>query len=89
MRAVVAHAAHDLRLEERPAAVEPGEGEVLVRVAAGGICGSDLHYYHNGGFGTVRLREPMILGHEASGTVAALDPKFVRSRPLTGRASRV
>lgn len=72
MRTVVAHAAHDLRLEDRPEEAGPGEGEVLVHVAAGGICGSDLHYYHNGGFGTVRLREPMILGHEASGTVAAL-----------------
>lgn len=72
MRAVVAHAAHDLRLEERPEETAPGEGQVLVRVAAGGICGSDLHYFHNGGFGTVRLREPMILGHEASGIVAAL-----------------
>ncbi|WP_429820470.1 L-idonate 5-dehydrogenase [Ensifer sp. B1-9] len=72
MRAVVAHAAHDLRFEDRPEETEPGESEVLVHVAAGGICGSDLHYYHNGGFGTVRLREPMILGHEASGNVAAL-----------------
>lgn len=72
MRAVVAHAARDLRLEEREEETAPGEGHVLVRVAAGGICGSDLHYFHNGGFGTVRLREPMILGHEASGTVASL-----------------
>lgn len=72
MRAVVAHAAHDLRLEERPEEAAPGEGQVLVRVAAGGICGSDLHYFHNGGFGTVRLREPMILGHEASAVVAAV-----------------
>ncbi|MDE2198430.1 MAG: L-idonate 5-dehydrogenase, partial [Rhodospirillales bacterium] len=34
-----------------------------------GICGSDLHYYHDGGFGTVRVREPMILGHEIAGEV--------------------
>ncbi|MGF6178177.1 L-idonate 5-dehydrogenase [Ensifer sp. 4252] len=72
MRAVVAYAPHDLRLEERPEEVEPDEGQVLVRIAAGGICGSDLHYYHNGGFGTVRLKEPMILGHEASAVVAAV-----------------
>ena len=37
--------------------------------AAGGICGSDLHYYHHGGFGTVRIKQPMILGHEIAGTV--------------------
>ena len=72
MRAVVAHAPHDLRIEDRPEVSEPGEGEVRVRVAAGGICGSDLHYYHQGGFGTVRIREPMILGHEVSAVVDAV-----------------
>ncbi len=71
MRAVVVHAAKDLRIEERPVEA-PGPGEVLIRLAAGGICGSDLHYYNHGGFGTVRLREPMILGHEVSGWVEAL-----------------
>lgn len=71
MKAVVIHAARDLRIEER-AAREPGPGEVKLRLAAGGICGSDLHYYHQGGFGAVRLREPMILGHEVSATVESL-----------------
>jgi L-idonate 5-dehydrogenase len=36
----------------------------------GGICGSDLHYFNHGGFGTVRLKEPMVLGHEVAGRVA-------------------
>lgn len=71
MKSLVIHAAKDLRLEER-AAEEPGPGEVSVRLATGGICGSDLHYYNHGGFGTVRLREPMILGHEVSGHVTQL-----------------
>lgn len=71
MQAVVIHAPHDLRLEDRPLPA-PGPGEVLVRVRAGGICGSDLHYYHNAGFGTVRIQEPMVLGHEAAGEIAAL-----------------
>ncbi len=71
MRAIVIHKAKDLRIEERPVD-EPGPGEVAVTIAAGGICGSDLHYYNHGGFGTVRLKEPMILGHEVSGYVAAL-----------------
>ncbi|MEO0679409.1 MAG: L-idonate 5-dehydrogenase [Pseudomonadota bacterium] len=71
MKALVIHAPKDLRLEEREAPA-PGPGQVCVRLAAGGVCGSDLHYYHHGGFGTVRLREPMILGHEVSGHVAAL-----------------
>lgn len=59
---------NDLRIEteEVPA---PGEGQVLLAVAAGGICGSDMHYLSDGGIGTIRVREPIILGHEASGRV--------------------
>ncbi|MFK3780225.1 L-idonate 5-dehydrogenase [Agrobacterium sp. NPDC089420] len=71
MKAVVIHAAKDLRIEERPAE-QPGPGQVEVAIEAGGICGSDLHYYNHGGFGTVRVREPMILGHEVAGTIKAL-----------------
>ena len=71
MRAIVIHAAKDLRIEQRED--EPvGPGEVAVRIEAGGICGSDLHYYNHGGFGAIRLREPMVLGHEIAGTVAEL-----------------
>jgi len=71
MKAIVAHAARDLRIEDRDMP-EPGAGQVLIRMAAGGICGSDLHYYNHGGFGPIQLREPMILGHEVSGHVEAL-----------------
>jgi L-idonate 5-dehydrogenase len=66
MKALVIHAARDLRLEERPEPV-PGPGEVLLQVALGGVCGSDLHYYNHGGFGAVRLREPMVLGPGITG----------------------
>jgi L-idonate 5-dehydrogenase len=71
MKAVVIHAAKDLRIEDREPEA-PGKGQVEVQIEAGGICGSDLHYYNHGGFGTVRLREPMILGHEVAGTIKAL-----------------
>ncbi|NTZ91538.1 L-idonate 5-dehydrogenase [Agrobacterium tumefaciens] len=71
MKAVVIHAAKDLRIEEREAE-QPGPGQIEVAIEAGGICGSDLHYYNHGGFGTVRVREPMILGHEVAGTIKAL-----------------
>jgi L-idonate 5-dehydrogenase len=73
MKAIVIHGPNDLRLEDRPDGA-PGPGQVLVRVLSGGICGSDLHYYNHGGFGAVRLREPMILGHEVAGVVAAVGP---------------
>lgn len=71
MRSVVIHSAKDLRVEER-ASEAAGADQVLVRIERGGICGSDLHYFNHGGFGTVRIREPMILGHEVAGRVAAL-----------------
>jgi len=68
MRGIIIHAPKDLRIED--VAPEPlGPRDVRVRIEAGGICGSDLHYYHHGGFGTVRLRQPMALGHEIAGTV--------------------
>ncbi|MCQ0986796.1 L-idonate 5-dehydrogenase [Jiella marina] len=65
------YAQHDVRLETTELD-EPQAGEVLVAMGAGGICGSDLHYFHEGGFGPIRVREPIILGHEAAGTIAAL-----------------
>jgi L-idonate 5-dehydrogenase len=65
---VVIHAPKDLRIEAVPA-VAPGPDEVRVAIEAGGICGSDLHYFNHGGFGAVRIKEPMVLGHEIAGTV--------------------
>ncbi|MCG6883153.1 MAG: L-idonate 5-dehydrogenase [Silicimonas sp.] len=62
---------NDLRIETDEVA-EPGPGQVLVGIAAGGICGSDMHYLSQGGIGTIRVREPIILGHEASGRVIAV-----------------
>ena len=68
MKAIVIHAAKDLRIEDRE--VEPlNPGQLRLRLATGGVCGSDLHYYNHGGFGAVRLKEPMILGHEVSAYV--------------------
>jgi len=71
MKSIVIHAAKDLRIEER--LVEgPGPGQVQIKLATGGICGSDLHYFNHGGFGTVRLKEPMILGHEVAGHITEI-----------------
>lgn len=69
MKAIILHAAGDLRVEEIAPAEPARAGEVRVAISHGGICGSDLHYYHHGGFGAVRLREPMALGHEVSGRI--------------------
>jgi len=76
------HAPHDIRIESETVD-DPGPGEVLVAVGAGGICGSDLHYYHDGGFGPIRVQEPIILGHEAAGTVLEIGEGVTTLSPGT------
>lgn len=77
MLACTIHAKEDLRIES---ATTPdiGAGEVLVRLGAGGICGSDLHYYFEGRNGSFVIREPLVPGHEASGVVAAVGAGVTR-----------
>lgn len=57
--------------EARP---EPGPGELQVRVAAIGICGSDMHAFTEGGVGDSPCKYPTVLGHEPSGTVTKVGP---------------
>jgi len=71
------HAKDDLRIEP-VATPEVGAGEVLLQLGAGGICGSDLHYYYEGRNGSFVVREPLIPGHEASATVAAVGAGVTR-----------
>ncbi len=85
MKACVIRGARDLAVEER-AAPEPSASEVVIRLGAGGICGSDLHYFAEGGVGDFKLREPMILGHEAAGVVARIGPS-VRSVKVGDRVA--
>ena len=70
------HGAGDLRLAEEPAPAV-GAGESLVRVEAVGICGSDLHWFEEGGIGDARLASPLVIGHEFAGVV--------EGGPLDGR----
>ena len=78
MQGVIIHAPKDLRIEAVARPARPGRGPC--RHPAGGICGSDLHYYHHGGFGAVRIKEPMALGHEIAGTVARSARRSARVR---------
>ena len=80
MLAARIHAKEDLRLDplDMPS---PGAGEVLLKLGAGGICGSDLHYYFEGRNGSFVVREPLIPGHEASAVVAAIGPGVTRVKP--------
>ncbi len=70
MRAARLHAARDLRIAPEPDPI-PGPGESLVRVDAVGLCGSDLHWFLEGGIGPIRLATPIVPGHEMGGTIAA------------------
>jgi len=91
MKAIVIHGAKDLRIEECSIPA-PRKGEVEVTIATGGICGSDLHYYNHGGIGNhIRVREPMVLGHEVSGFVTAIGPgvtEFVEGNLVAVSPSR-
>jgi L-idonate 5-dehydrogenase len=73
MQALVIHSSGDLRVEDYPTP-DVASGQVRVRIRTGGICGSDLHYYQHGGFGAIRIQQPMVLGHEVAGVVEELAP---------------
>lgn len=77
MLAARIYAKEDLRLDEFETP-KPGPGEVLLKLGAGGICGSDLHYYFEGRNGSFVVREPLIPGHEASAVVEAVGPGVTR-----------
>ncbi len=71
MRAAVLVEPRRIAIEDRPVP-RPGPREVLVEVAAVGLCGSDVHYFEHGRIGDHVVRSPLVLGHEASGRVAAV-----------------
>lgn len=71
------HAAGDLRIDEVPLPT-PGEGETLVRMTDMGLCGSDLHWFAEGGIGDAVLTEPLVPGHELAGI--AVDGPFAGRR---------
>jgi L-iditol 2-dehydrogenase len=74
MKAAVLHGVGDLRVEAVPKPEIADPDDVLVRIGAVGVCGSDIHFLERGRIGDFVVRAPVILGHEASGTVAAIGP---------------
>jgi len=63
MKVARLHGIHDLRLHDEPVPA-PSAGETLLRITAVGICGSDIHWYTEGGIGVASLTHPFVLGHE-------------------------
>nr|XP_033776041.1 sorbitol dehydrogenase isoform X1 [Geotrypetes seraphini] len=78
--AVVVHGINDLRLEKRPVP-EPGPNEVLLKMHSVGICGSDVHYWQHGRIGDFIVKKPMVLGHEAAGTVVKVGSSVTHLKP--------
>jgi D-xylulose reductase len=77
VKALVLEAKHELSLRDFPIEREEALGpkDVRIKLHTVGICGSDVHYYTHGAIGPFVVREPMILGHEASGVVVETGPE--------------
>ena len=71
MRASVLVSAGAIEMQERPVPT-PAADEVLVRVTAVGVCGSDVHFYRDGHLGDWVVTEPLVLGHESGGVIVAV-----------------
>ncbi len=73
MQAAFLYGIRDVRIDQVPTPT-PGPGEVLLQIAAVGVCGSDVHYYLEGRIGSQVVTDPIVMGHEFSARVAALGP---------------
>lgn len=83
MRAAFLDAPHQLAVRDT-AVPEPGPYDVLVRLSSVGLCGSDVHFWEHGRVGDLVVEQPLILGHEAAGVIAAVgaqvDPARIGQR---------
>jgi L-iditol 2-dehydrogenase len=62
----------DIRIDDVPLPSSPAPDEILLRVSAVGVCGSDLHTYVDARIGDTTVQSPLILGHEFGGVAAAV-----------------
>jgi len=81
MLAAVLHKAHDLRMEQVPKPAVSQPDDVLVKIGAVGVCGSDVHFLERGRIGNFVVEQPVILGHEAGGTVVEVGPAVKGLKP--------
>ncbi|MBZ0276201.1 MAG: alcohol dehydrogenase catalytic domain-containing protein, partial [Anaerolineae bacterium] len=72
MKAARLYGPRDIRLDTVPEPPAPGAGDILLKVKAVGICGSDLHMYLDGRIGDTAFTSPLVIGHEFMGEVVAV-----------------
>lgn len=80
MKALVLERTRELALRDIDLPQAVGPGDVRIKVHTVGVCGSDVHYYVHGGIGPFRVDAPMVLGHEASGTVVETGARVTHLR---------
>jgi D-xylulose reductase len=78
MKALVLEKVREISLREIELPLAMGPDDVKIRIHTVGICGSDVHYYTHGRIGPFVVREPMVLGHEAAGTVVEVGERVTR-----------
>jgi D-xylulose reductase len=69
VRALVLEKPHELKLRDIELPQVPSMGEVKIKIHTVGVCGSDVHYYTHGKIGPFVVNAPMVMGHEAAGTI--------------------
>ena len=101
MRALVLEKQHDLAMRDIDLPLAVGPADVKIKIDTVGVCGIDFHYYTHGRIGSYVVEAPMVLGHEAAGTVVEVGADVVDLKPgdrvcmepgvpdLTSRASKL
>lgn len=81
MKALVLEQRHELSLRDIDLPLTVGPDDVKIRIDTVGICGSDVHYYTHGRIGSFVVDAPMVLGHEAAGTVMQAGARVTTLKP--------
>jgi L-iditol 2-dehydrogenase len=81
MKALVLKGKRHFELDDIAPPVLNNDNDVLIRVGAVGICGSDIHYYSEGKIGDQRVQYPFIIGHECTGIVEQIGDDVTHVKP--------
>lgn len=81
MKALVLERKDELSLRDIPVEERLGPRDVRIALRTVGVCGSDVHYYTHGAIGSFKVKEPMILGHEAAGQIVEVGTAVTEFKP--------